>query len=55
MLVQAGVNIKVIQERLGHKSVTLTLDTYSHLLPSMQASAVVALEKISKNNSLDND
>jgi integrase len=46
LLLQAGVNAKVIQERLGHESVTLTLDTYSHLLPSMQETAVNALEKI---------
>jgi integrase len=49
LLLQAGVNVKVIQERLGHESVTLTLDTYSHLLPSMQETAVNALEEIFKN------
>lgn len=31
-----GVHPKVVQERLGHSSITLTLDTYSHVLPSMQ-------------------
>lgn len=44
ILLQAGVNIKVIQERLGHESVTLTLDTYSHLFPGMQDTAVTTLD-----------
>ena len=33
---QAGENIKVVSERLGHASVTITLQTYAHALPSMQ-------------------
>jgi integrase len=35
-----GVNIKVIQELLGHSDISITLRTYSHLLPSMQKEAV---------------
>jgi integrase len=30
---------KVVSERLGHSSITLTLDTYSHVLPTMQKRA----------------
>jgi integrase len=30
------VNVKVVSERLGHASIQLTLDTYSHVLPTMQ-------------------
>lgn len=48
LLLRQGVNIKVISERLGHSTVTMTLDTYSHLLPDMQQTAVVALENIFK-------
>ena len=44
LLLQAGVNPKVVAERLGHASVTLTLDTYSHVLPTMQAQAAAALD-----------
>jgi integrase len=33
---QAGENIKVVSERLGHASVTITLTVYAHALPSMQ-------------------
>lgn len=44
LLLKQGVNPKVVQERLGHSTVTMTLDTYSHLLPDMQDTAVKALE-----------
>lgn len=46
LLLRKGVNIKVISERLGHSTVTMTLDTYSHLMPDMQETAVKALEGI---------
>ncbi len=36
ILLSMGVNVKIIQELLGHGSVTITLDIYSHVLPSMQ-------------------
>lgn len=45
ILLRQGVNPKIVQERLGHSSVTLTLDLYSHVLPDMQGVAVEALEK----------
>jgi integrase len=34
-LLQANVNPKVVSERLGHSTVVLTLDVYSHVLPTM--------------------
>lgn len=36
LLLSAGVHPKVVQERLGHSQISLTLDTYSHAIPSMQ-------------------
>ena len=36
ILLAAGVHPKIVQERLGHSSVAITLDVYSHVLPSMQ-------------------
>lgn len=36
LLLIAGTNPKIVSERLGHSSITLTLDTYSHVLPGMQ-------------------
>lgn len=38
-LLEQKVNPKIIQERLGHKNVNITLNTYSHALPSMQLEA----------------
>lgn len=40
ILLAMGVNIKVIQEILGHSNVSLTLKVYSHVLPGMQAEAM---------------
>jgi len=44
LLLAAGENPKIVSERLGHASITLTLDTYSHVLPDMQAAAAEKLE-----------
>jgi integrase len=45
MLLQ-GVHPKVVSERLGHASVGITLDTYSHVLPAMQEEAVRAFDEL---------
>jgi integrase len=42
----AGVPAKVVSERLGHASVLITLDTYSHILPSMQEDAASTVAKL---------
>jgi len=46
LLLSAGENPKIVSERLGHASIVLTLDTYSHVLPSMQQAATEKLEMI---------
>lgn len=46
LLLLAGVQPKVVQERLGHSSITITMETYSHVLPSMQRSAVDRLDAL---------
>jgi len=46
LLLSAGENPKVVSERLGHASIVLTLDTYSHVLPTMQKTATAKMEKI---------
>ncbi len=46
LLLSAGVNPKVVSERLGHASVALTLDIYSHVLPGMQKAATDKLENL---------
>lgn len=42
-LLQRGVSVKVVQERLGHSSPAFTLATYTHVLAGMQAQAVRAV------------
>lgn len=42
-LLRAGVHPKVVQERLGHSSIGITLDIYSSVLPTMQREAVEQL------------
>lgn len=44
LLLESGVNIKVIQSRLGHTSVSFTLDTYSHVDLSSQTSSATVLD-----------
>ncbi|HAJ00633.1 MAG TPA: hypothetical protein DCL97_08160 [Dehalococcoidia bacterium] len=44
LMMEQGVNPKVVSERLGHASVVITLDTYSHVLPNMQEEAVAKFE-----------
>jgi integrase len=46
LLLQAGLSPKVIQERLGHSSISTTLGTYSHVLPGMQEQATDKLAEV---------
>ncbi len=46
MLIAGGVNAKVISERLGHSNIKVTLDTYSHVLPSMQEEAANRIDEL---------
>jgi integrase len=39
LALQAGIPAKVVADRLGHSSISVTLDTYSHLLPGLQEDA----------------
>lgn len=45
LLLSKDVNPKIVSEMLGHASVSITLDIYSHLLPDMQEKAAKALEE----------
>ena len=35
LMLQAGVHPKIVSERLGHASISITMDTYSHVLPGL--------------------
>jgi integrase len=39
LLLQAGVHPKVVQERLGHSTISVTYDTYTHSVPALQDDA----------------
>lgn len=41
---QAGVNLKIVAERLGHSSPTLTLTTYAHVLPRADREAAKLID-----------
>jgi integrase len=42
---EAGIPAKVMQERLGHSSISITLDTYSHVTETMQEQAAAKLDE----------
>lgn len=46
LLLLAGTPAKVVSERLGHASISITLDLYSHVLPDMQDAAASAMDQI---------
>jgi integrase len=43
-LLKVGVHPKVVSERLGHASISITLDTYSHVMPGMQEEAAEKID-----------
>lgn len=48
LMLKANVNPKIVADMLGHASIKITLDTYSHLLPSMQEEAIDKLDSMLK-------
>lgn len=50
LLLELGTNSKLIAERLGHSDVKITLNTYSHVTPNMQADAINAFSNAYKSN-----
>jgi len=46
LMLRAGVHPKVVSERLGHATVGLTLDTYSHVLPDLQRDAAEVMDSV---------
>lgn len=46
LLLTKGVHPKIVQEMLGHSTISITLDTYSHVLPNLQGEAVRAMDSI---------
>jgi hypothetical protein len=46
LLLSKNVNPKIVQEMLGHATISQTMDTYSHVMPGMQDAAVTAMESV---------
>lgn len=46
LLLRRGINPKVVAEMLGHASVRITLDLYSHVAPDMQETAAMVMEAV---------
>ncbi len=46
LLLSQGVHPKFVQELLGHATISITLDTYSHVLPGMGDQTMVAMENV---------
>jgi integrase len=45
LMLKMGIHPKIVSERLGHASIGITLDTYSHVLPGLQEAAAEAFEE----------
>jgi integrase len=46
LLLMQGIHPKVVSEMLGHSTISMTLDTYSHVLPDMQRDATAAFDRL---------
>ncbi len=45
LMLKQGIHPKVVQERLGHTSIQVTLDLYSHVAPGLQKAAAVRFDE----------
>ncbi len=45
LMLKSGVHTKVVSERLGHSTISVTLDLYSHILPGLQEAAAAKLDE----------
>lgn len=46
LLLAEGIHPKVVQEMLGHSTISLTLDTYSHVIPDLQREAAEKMQAL---------
>jgi integrase len=53
LMLQAGIPIKVVSERLGHATITITLNLYAHVLPGMQKQAAETLGQLLRGTGPD--
>ncbi len=43
-MLKQGIHSKIVQERVGHSSIAMTLDTYSHVIPGLQEMAAKSFD-----------
>jgi len=48
LMLKQGIHPKVVQERLGHSTISITLDTYSHVAPGLQEAAAKRFDDVVK-------
>ncbi len=46
LMLKAGIHPKIVSERLGHANISITLDTYSHVLPGLQDEAAERFDRL---------
>ena len=50
MLIENGAHVKAVQERLGHRKIQTTLQTYVHNTPVLEENAIDAFERVINPN-----
>jgi len=50
LMLKQGIHPKIVQERLGHASIAMTLDTYSHIVPGIQEAAALSFDNLVNNS-----
>jgi integrase len=45
-MLKQGIHPKIVQERLGHSTIAMTLDIYSHVTPGLQQAAAQAFDNL---------
>lgn len=50
IMLKQEIHPKIVQERLGHANIAITLDTYSHVSPGLQAAAAKSFDEAFGNN-----
>lgn len=53
LMLKQGVHPKIVQERLGHSTIAITLDTYSHVAPGLQEAAANRFDEILDHKPID--
>jgi len=52
IMLKQGVHPKIVQERLGHSTISTTLDTYSHVAPGLQQAAAITFDDVLSKDSI---